>query len=83
MTRNGNNDMEMGVAEDIDPHENTKVMRDNNDEMEVFRMVHKCFETFDDLSGCGSPILQFNTEIRKYGSVFPYFALAYKKNLVY
>ena len=28
---------------------------------------------------CGIPILQFNTEIRKHRSIFPYFALANKK----
>ena len=32
---------------------------------------------------CGSPVLQFNTEIRKYVSVFLCFALAYRDNLTY
>ena len=49
MTTQGNNDMEIGVAEDIVPHINAKVMRDNNEEVEVIRMVQKCFERFDGL----------------------------------
>ncbi len=31
----------------------------------------------------GSPILQFNTEIRKNGSLILYFSLAYNNNLIY
>ena len=51
MTGNGNNDMEIGVAKDIDPHENAEVIWDNYEEVEVIRMVHKCFERFDGLPG--------------------------------
>ena len=51
MTAQGNNGMEIGVAEDIDPHENAELMRDNNEEVEVIRMVHECFERFDGLPG--------------------------------
>ena len=47
MTVQENNDMEIGVAEDIVPHENREVSRDNNEEVEVIRIVHECFERFD------------------------------------
>jgi hypothetical protein len=51
MMTQGNDGIEIGVAEDIDLHENAEVMRDNNEEVEVIRMVHECFERFDGFLG--------------------------------
>ena len=51
MTAQGNNDMEIGVAEDIVPHENVEVLRDYNKEVKVIRRVHEYFESFNGLPG--------------------------------
>ena len=52
MNAKGNNDMKIGVKEDIVPEQHAKVMGNNNEGVEVIRMVHECFKRYDGLTGC-------------------------------